>query len=49
MEVGKVAWKVQTGQGLLVLEEVQLEGKKRMAAADFLRGFPLEAGQKFDR
>ena len=49
MEVGKVTWKVQTGQGLLVLEEVQLEGKKRMAAADFLRGFPLEAGQKFDR
>lgn len=47
-EVGKDAWKVQTGQGLLALEEVQLEGKKRMAAGAFLRGFPLEAGQKFD-
>ncbi len=35
---------VQTGQGVLVLEEIQLEGKKRMAAADFLRGRALAAG-----
>ena len=48
MEAGKGIWKVQAGQGLLVLEEVQLEGKKRMAAQEFLRGFPLEAGQKFE-
>lgn len=48
LEAGKGGWKVQTGQGVLVLEEVQLEGKKRMAANDFLRGFSVEAGQKFE-
>jgi methionyl-tRNA formyltransferase len=30
---------IATGTGLLQLEEVQLEGKRRMSAADFLRGF----------
>jgi methionyl-tRNA formyltransferase len=28
------------------LEEVQLEGKKRMPAEDFLRGFPLKSGDR---
>lgn len=35
---------VRTGQGLLKLVEVQLEGKKRMTADAFLRGFTVEAG-----
>jgi methionyl-tRNA formyltransferase len=35
---------VTTGKDYLVLQEVQLEGKKRMAAADFLRGHSIEAG-----
>lgn len=35
---------VQTGEGILVLEEIQMEGKKRMEADAFLRGFPLECG-----
>ncbi len=35
---------IACGQGLLSLEEVQAEGGKRMAAGDFLRGRPLEAG-----
>ena len=30
------------GDGELVLDEVQLEGKRRMSAAEFLRGFPSE-------
>src|SRR5262249_46951601 len=30
---------VATGRGSLEIEEVQLEGKRRMSAADFLRGF----------
>jgi len=30
---------VATGKGALSLEEVQLEGKRRMAATKFLKGF----------
>lgn len=37
---------VSTGKDYLVLEEIQLEGKKRMSAADFLRGRTLEVGTK---
>lgn len=39
---------VAAGQGSLVLREVQLEGRKRLPAGDFLRGFPVSAGTKFD-
>lgn len=35
---------VQTGDGILILKEVQLEGKKRMQADAFLRGYPLTTG-----
>ena len=35
---------VATGRGRIVLAEVQMEGKRRMRAADFLRGHPLAAG-----
>ena len=35
---------IQTGVDRLSLEEVQLEGKKRMPIADFLRGFTIENG-----
>lgn len=35
---------VQTGKGLLGITELQLEGKKRMASMDFLRGFDLKEG-----
>ena len=31
----------------LILEEIQLEGKKRMDADAFLRGYPVKAGTKF--
>ena len=31
---------IPTSDGVLVLDEVQLEGKRRMNAAEFLRGFP---------
>ena len=30
---------VATGRGTLRLDEVQLEGKRRLPAAEFLRGF----------
>lgn len=35
---------VAAGEGILSLREVQLEGKKRMDIASFLRGCPVEAG-----
>lgn len=35
---------VQTGRALLEIGEVQLEGKKRMACSDFLKGFRLVSG-----
>ena len=46
-EVTKDSLKVQTGEGILVLQEVQLEGKKRMDAGSFIRGVTLEAGAAF--
>lgn len=35
---------IMTGNGLLKLNEVQLEGKKRMSIQDFLRGKKIEPG-----
>ena len=39
---------IQTGDGILKIEEVQLEGKKRMDTAAFLRGFHLSQGERLD-
>lgn len=35
---------VQTGKGILRLDEIQLEGKKRMDCGAFLRGFEVQEG-----
>jgi len=35
---------VETGDGIILLEALQLAGKKRLRALDFLRGFPLKPG-----
>ena len=43
-EVTKHSVGVQTGDGILMLEEVQLEGKKRMEADAFLRGYQVTEG-----
>ena len=40
---------VQTGDGVLVITELQLEGKKRMDTASFLRGQAIEAGELLGR
>jgi methionyl-tRNA formyltransferase len=40
--------RVQTGDGVLVLTELQRAGGKRLPVADFLRGFALAPGQVFD-
>jgi methionyl-tRNA formyltransferase len=38
---GKTFLKFQTGQGILEILELQLEGKKRMKIGDFLRGYKI--------
>ena len=39
---------IATGDGVVVLTELQRAGGKRLPAADFLRGFNIEAAQVFD-
>lgn len=43
--VTKDGFAVQTGQGILEIQELQLEGKKRMDTSSFLRGYPLAEGE----
>ena len=45
-ETGESGILVQTGRGQLLLTEIQPEGKKRMRAANYLRGNPVAAGTK---
>lgn len=40
---------IQTGKGCLKARQVQLEGKKRMSAGDFLRGMQMKAGDLLGR
>ena len=46
VQTGPEGFEVACGQGSLLLKEVQLEGGKRMGAADFLKGHPIEIGEK---
>lgn len=47
---GRVVWlgsdfiEVATGRGLFLIEEVQLEGKRKMSVRDFLSGHPIAVG-----
>jgi methionyl-tRNA formyltransferase len=45
LSAGADGIRVSTGDGVLVLTELQRAGGKRLPAADFLRGFPLVPGQ----
>ena len=47
VRVAKDALEVQTGEGVLSLLEVQLEGKKRMEVGAFLRGYVVQEGKLF--
>ena len=38
-----------TGQNILSIKELQLEGKKRMKTGEFLRGCKMEAGEVLGR
>ncbi len=48
VHVDKNSIYVKTGRGVLALLELQPEGKKRMEADAFLRGYPVEKGTKFE-
>ena len=47
LRVGKGSFVVGCGENALEIFEVQLEGKKRMSAGDFLKGTHLEPGTEF--
>ena len=49
LAAGPEGIRVMTGDGVLVLTELQRAGGKRLPVADFLRGFPVASGQVFDR
>ena len=48
LAIGPQGIRVMTGDGVLVLDELQRAGGKRLPAADFLRGFALTPGQVLD-
>ena len=47
LRVGKDSFVIGCGDNALEVFEVQLEGKKRMSAGDFLKGTHIEAGKEF--
>lgn len=49
IEITKGTLLVQTGKGVLAIKELQLEGKKRMDTAAFLRGNQIETGMVLER
>lgn len=46
---GRHSLLVQTGEDLLSVKELQIEGKKRMDVEAFLRGYPVQEGAVFER
>jgi len=49
VSVAKDSFDVLTGEGILRVKELQLEGKRKMTTEEFLRGFGLEAGTVLGR
>jgi methionyl-tRNA formyltransferase len=49
ISAGRNGIEVACGKGSIVIEELQLEGKKRLAAADFVAGCKLEPGAELGR
>lgn len=49
VKVEKDAFYVQTGNGILKVTSVQLEGKKRMSVKDFLLGVKVQVGEVLER
>ncbi len=48
LALGDAGIRVRTGDGVLVLTELQRAGGRRLAAGEFLRGLAWQAGQVFD-
>jgi methionyl-tRNA formyltransferase len=46
LEVSDEGLQIACGQGSLLIKDLQLEGGKRLAAAVFLKGHPLAAGER---
>lgn len=46
IDIGKESFTIACGEGAIEVLEVQLEGKKRMSAGDFLKGSTLNIGQE---
>jgi methionyl-tRNA formyltransferase len=44
LSAGKEGIEVACGSGSVAIDELQLQGRKRLAARDFLAGFRLEPG-----
>jgi len=44
---GETCLRMQTGEGVLEVSELQREGKRRLTAEDFIRGYRLDAGTRF--
>jgi len=48
-EAGHKVLAIVTGSGLLLVKQLQLEGKKAMSAEEFLRGYPQIVGQVLNK
>lgn len=48
LDVEKESVMVACGEGIIRIQELQLEGKKRMPVKDFLLGYHMEAGSKLE-
>nr|WP_298037887.1 methionyl-tRNA formyltransferase [uncultured Desulfuromonas sp.] len=48
LSAGPEGVRIACGEGALLVRELQLPGKKRLGAADFLRGCPLPAGTRLE-
>jgi len=48
IESGKDILRVGTGDGMLSIEVLQQEGKKKMGVSEFLRGYKISTGEKFE-
>lgn len=48
VHVDKTSFLVNTGSGSLSVREIQQGGKKRLGVEDFLRGYAIEVGDRFE-